>query len=151
MPLTANPLMCCSLGNLMIKGKLGANRTTENIIQSSIVTYKSTSLCFNSVLPKNRAKCLLLIITTLTAYCTKSNQGISVFILNINKASTNSKQKSMTWRGPDINSKVNFCLRWLKYSSYDILSFRKAVMNPVCNCWMVDREKRRRFLIYCLN
>src|SRR5438045_1611529 len=110
MPLTMNPLMCCSPGNLMMKGKPGANCMTENIIQSSIVTYKSSDLCFNSILLNNRVKCLPLIITTLTVYHMKSNQRILVFILNIDKAGTNSKQKSMTWRGPDINSKVNFCL-----------------------------------------
>jgi hypothetical protein len=151
MPLTTNPLMCCSLGNLIIKGKLRANCTTENVVWSSIIAYKSFDLCFNFIPFKNKAKCLLLIITTLTMYRTKSNQGILVFILNINKASTNSKHKSMTWRGLDINGKVNFCLCWLKYSSYNILSFRKAIMNLICNRWIVDKDKRRCFSIYCLN
>jgi hypothetical protein len=68
-----NLLMYYSLGNLMIKGKLGAKRMIENIIQSNIIIYKSSNLCFNSIPLKNKVKCLLLIITTLTMYYIKSN------------------------------------------------------------------------------
>ena len=73
MPLTTNLLICCSLGNLIIKGKLKANYTTKNIVWFSIIAYKSFNLCFNFILLKSKAKCLLLIITTLTVYYTKSN------------------------------------------------------------------------------
>ena len=73
MPLITNPLICYNLSNLIIKGKLKANYTTKNVVWFSIIAYKSSDLCFNFIPLKNKAKCLLLIITTLTIYYTKSN------------------------------------------------------------------------------
>ena len=143
--------MCCIPGNLMMKKKPRTNHTTENIIWFSIIIYKSSNFFFNFIVLKYRTKCLSLIIITLTVYCTKSNQRILIFILNIDKAGTNFKQKSMTWRGSNINSKMNIYLCWLKNFSYNILSLRKAVVNPISNCWMMNRKKRRRFMIYCLD
>jgi hypothetical protein len=72
-----------------------ANHMTENIIWSSIIANKSSNLCFNAILNKNKTKRLLLICPTLTRYHTKGNQGVLVFIIDINKASADSKKKGM--------------------------------------------------------
>src|SRR5438045_9379083 len=133
MLLTANSLMCCDPVKFIFKAKPLTNHMTENIISSSIITNKSSNLCFNAILNKNQLKHLPLICTTLTRYHTKGNQEVPVFILDIDKASTDSKEKGMTQRGPDVHSKVNICLCRLKYSSYNILTISKVFKNPGCN------------------
>ena len=49
------------------------------------------------------------------------------------EASTDSKEKGMTQRGPDVHSKVYICLHRLKYSLYNILTLSKVFNNPGCN------------------
>jgi hypothetical protein len=79
-------------------------------------------------------KCFLLILTTLTLYCTKSNQDITIVIINIKKASIDAKKKSIIKTRPDINYKINRRLYRLKYSPYDILIVDIMTLNPFCDC-----------------
>src|SRR5438045_9560525 len=68
MLLTANSLMCCDPVKFIFKAKPLTNHMTENIISSSIITNKSSNLCFNAILNKNQLKHLPLICTTLTRF-----------------------------------------------------------------------------------
>jgi hypothetical protein len=63
----------------------------------------------------------------------KANQDIAIVIINIKKASTDAKKKSIIGIYPDINYKINRCLYRLKYSLYNILIINIMTLNPFCD------------------
>jgi hypothetical protein len=86
---------------------MGFNRTTKDVIWDNVISYNSSKLMHDAVIPKNRKKNRKLIFSAMARHLSKSKKGLLLFLIVRNKMGADCEKKLSIWGDPNIKKDMD--------------------------------------------